>query len=864
MITPLDVQSHRDTFLNTDASSRKENWLRAANLNNVVHGWKIESPEEATKWYQQLLNRSEKELTMPIKDQIHRDLHRSWCVTLTAHQTETLNNVLCSYATLQPDIHYCQGMNFLACVALHVVGGFDNDDDDAATAAASVVSSNSSEAVVSSNSSEAGSNALQILIMLIDRFASEYFSVGLVGVQVDLRVLTELLAIHLPEVATVFESCSVPVDIFCTDMIMCLMVHKLPLNCLLVLWDAIITMNFDCGSSSMLFASLLHFFDLHKQQILSAKNDAGLLMDEMKLASSQYEQSCDVFQMITGTLQFASKINSSDIVQMRMLHRQNLLKREESRLLRLASWEQSRNNDIMFEILHGAKLRISVLSGIKRLENQHASLYPSTLTCRRTMTLAGKEAIQCLETWMLHLSKKVDQASTEPWDDALSWEREKIKNDMGKKRDEENATLGGKLMLFVKMLPELVAHKSGETKQSTEDKEEAEARLTLTHRVKSMNTEEMVLSEILRDVDEALKSSSPSLTTATTADAATSTATSTATSASVCIALPQHVSSSIEQFRNTTSQALASVPTLLWIDPILALLDQKAARPYIAALFVLTRLQSENSAHGIAARLPQNVRHLFSEAITKLCLQLRNWLQHNLDVTQHRLFDQSFRSLLLRCERESFSLLSLEHGTEQNGAISMLSCLRANSSLLHQVCAHVKQSVGIRFIILLQLCEHIEKQMYMETLREERTRRCIDSVLVICQEADSLVERVGTYGSGGGGGGGGGCGGSGGCGAAEVLFVERVGTTVRAPTIQASPGESKAKVEVAQVVETIVQAPIVDHAHAKLLMEIQRSLRELSRCQFLIESLRNQDWKGKLAPLVHRTVVRVQEAQRSL
>ena len=129
------------------------------------------------------------------------------------------------------------------------------------------------------------------------------------------------------------------------------------------------------------------------------------------------------------------------------------------------------------------------------------------------MTLAGKEAIQCLETWMLHLSKKVDQASTEPWDDALSWEREKMKNDMGKKRDEENATLGGKLMLFVKMLPELVAHKSGETKQqSTEAKEEAEARLTLTHRVKSMNTEEMVLSEILHDVDEALQSSSPSLT----------------------------------------------------------------------------------------------------------------------------------------------------------------------------------------------------------------------------------------------------------------------------------------------------------------------------------------------------------------
>ena len=863
MITPLE--SHRDTFLNTDASSRKEKWLRAANLNNVVHGWQIESPEEATKWYQQLLNRSEKELAAPIKDQIHRDLHRSWCVTLTAHQTETLNNVLCSYATLQPDIHYCQGMNFLACVALHVVGGFGNAAPPPPPAAAAAAAAAAS--VVSSNSSEAGSNALQILIMLIDRFAPEYFSVGLVGVQVDLRVLTELLAVHLPEVATVFESCSVPVDIFCTDMIMCLMVHKIPLNCLLVLWDAIITMNFDCGSTSMLFGSLLHFFDLHKQQILSAKNDAGLLMDEMKLASSQYEQSCDVFQMITGTLQFASKINSSDIVQMRMLHRQNLLKREESRLLRLASWEQSRNNDIMFEILHGAKLRISVLSGIKRLENQHASLYPSTLTCRRTMTLAGKEAIQCLETWMLHLSKKVDQASTEPWDDALSWEREKMKNDMGKKRDEENATLGGKLMLFVKMLPELVAHKSGETKQqSTEAKEEAEARLTLTHRVKSMNTEEMVLSEILHDVDEALQSSSPSLTTATTADAATSTATSTApsaaTSASVCIALPQHVSSSIEQFRNTTSQALASVPTLLWIDPILALLedktafnrDQKAARPYIAALFVLTRLQSENLAHGIAARFPQNVRHLFSEAISKLCLQLRNWLQQNLDVTQHRLFDQSFRSLLLRCERESFSLLSLEHGTEQNGAISMLSCLRANSSLLHQVCAHVKQSVGIRFILLLQLCEHIEKQMYMETLREERTRRAIDSVLVICQEADSLVERVGTYGSGGGGG----------CGAAEVLFVERVGTTVRAPTIQATPGESKAKVEVAQVVETIVQAPIVDHAHAKLLMEIQRSLRELSRCQFLIDSLRNQDWKGKLAPLVHRTVVRVQEAQRSL
>ena len=42
----------------------------------------------------------------------------------------------------------------------------------------------------------------------------------------------------------------------------------------------------------------------------------------------------------------------------------------------------------------------------------------------------------------------------------------------------------------------------------------------------------------------------------------------------------------------------------------------------------------------------QCVCYLFSEAINSLNMQLRNWLQHNMNVTQHRAFENHFQNCM--------------------------------------------------------------------------------------------------------------------------------------------------------------------------------------------------------------------------
>ena len=788
----------RDFHLNTDNESRRDRWLAVSETKDI-NLKDLCSP-----------SRHQTELSESIRDQIHRDLHRSWTNdSLTEEQITQLNTVLCAYAIHNPEIAYCQGINFLAAVCLHVC-------------------------------KYNPTQALQILIHIIDKFAVEYFTVGLVGIQTDLAVLFTLMTEHLPDVANAFITASVPIDFCCTDTIMVLFVHKLPLNTLLVLWDLLLTSK----SSTILFGALLHFFDLHKASIIANRLDSGQLMDDLKNAVVQFSEEATAFDVLTGTLAWSSKLNDAVISNLRTEQRRLKLQSETQRKLRMKSWETTRGSEIMLQVLAASKLRTSLLVATTKLQDEHSNLFPSTSRLRKTICQNGRSSIQALEKWMVHLSKKVEAVEnasvslgTAPWEDAMNWEARRLETEECKK--EQDATIDQKMLRWVKktsaLLQNSVREQQDESNTTVSDINSNSDSNSLHAKVKRVETEESILNQIVTDTDMAM------------------------VAALRIIKFPQHINASIESFRSSLLHSMASIPTLIWVDSLVSTLENntnldRKARPYIAALTLMTKLDQENRKIGFLQRLPNDERHLFSEAINSLNMQLRNWLQHNMNVTQHRAFENHFQNCMNEWNQNNDPHCSLLCclPTKGDQEKNMLQFCRRNSTVLRQICGHVNQAIGIRFKTLHTLCEHMEKQQYIHASREEKSRRTIDAVMNICEMADTLLAKIDKANTE-----------NNGDTHHEAVVVHR-NTAVRAPVLMEGRGETKQVMTAEVLVSAIAQAPIIDSEHMRMLGEIKMCLRDLERAKECAGMMMDKTWSDKLIGLIDRTVIRVMEGKANM
>lgn len=171
-------------------------------------------------------------------EMIDRDVGRTFPEEPYFHLTSSkasLRNVLVAYAWRNPNVGYCQGMNFIAARFL----SFGFREEEAFWMLAAVIES----------------------LLPID-----YFSV-LSGILIDQRVFGALLNQTNPELKLHLESLSIDASMFCVKWLGCLLTNTLNKEVVLRVWDVFLVQG-----SEFLFRAGLALLNILSEDLLSAKS----------------------------------------------------------------------------------------------------------------------------------------------------------------------------------------------------------------------------------------------------------------------------------------------------------------------------------------------------------------------------------------------------------------------------------------------------------------------------------------------------------------------------------------------------------------------------------------------------------------
>lgn len=92
--------------------------------------------------------------------------------------------------------------------------------------------------------------AFWILVEMVEGRCVEYYTRTLRGSQVDLRVLAQVLALHLPSLTTHFEMLGLSLPLLSTRWFMCVFALVLPAHTALHIWDQVLVHSQLAGSNS--------------------------------------------------------------------------------------------------------------------------------------------------------------------------------------------------------------------------------------------------------------------------------------------------------------------------------------------------------------------------------------------------------------------------------------------------------------------------------------------------------------------------------------------------------------------------------------------------------------------------------------
>jgi len=198
----------------------------------------------------------------PYAHQIHLDTPRTfpsneWVQSQQGQ--DSLCRVLLAFAQHNPQVGYCQGMNYLAAMLLV---SLNKDEEAAFWVLASLIADDD--------------NA----ILYQGMYASD-----LTGTHVEMRSLRELVDVKLPRLANHLDDLKCDMSLLATDWFLCLFATALPPECAARVWDAL----FNEGPK-VLFRVALALLKIAEIKLLERDNPGEVLRAARAAANEQYDR----------------------------------------------------------------------------------------------------------------------------------------------------------------------------------------------------------------------------------------------------------------------------------------------------------------------------------------------------------------------------------------------------------------------------------------------------------------------------------------------------------------------------------------------------------------------------------------------
>jgi hypothetical protein len=205
---------------------RKQVWLKASGCQRQI--------EQHPNLYRDLFQiQCEKEINDTIKIDIPRTFPDN--IYFDKHKVG-LYNVLSSFASHNPVVAYCQGLNYIVGLLLIVNGG-----DEEAT--------------------------FWLLKHFVENTAPEYHTKTMKGLKRDIEVLTDLLKMRVPIVNEKMNELGLPWIVIMTKQLICLFSETLPIETVLRVWDIMFSEGY-----KIIFRASLAIVIILKDDIMKAQD----------------------------------------------------------------------------------------------------------------------------------------------------------------------------------------------------------------------------------------------------------------------------------------------------------------------------------------------------------------------------------------------------------------------------------------------------------------------------------------------------------------------------------------------------------------------------------------------------------------
>lgn len=237
--------------------------------------------------------------------QIEKDLPRTFPghPALDDDGRDALRRLLTAYARHNPDVGYCQAMNFFAALLLLLMPE---------------------------------ENAFWTLTGFIDDYFEGYYSETMLESQVDQLVLDDLVRRHFPRLASHLDTLGVQVAWVTGPWFLSIFVNILPWESVLRVWDVLL---YD-GNRSMLFRTALALFEQHGSAITATKDAGDAVTMLQSLAGSTFDSS----QLVLIACTAFQSVNDSQLQDLCTKNRPQVLAALSERLVELSIWSSTKRS----------------------------------------------------------------------------------------------------------------------------------------------------------------------------------------------------------------------------------------------------------------------------------------------------------------------------------------------------------------------------------------------------------------------------------------------------------------------------------------------------------------------------------------